>query len=68
MWQESFTNHHIRDCEDYQRHREYIRLNPIRAGLAARPEEYPFSSAFGGNLDPVPLGLKPEVAVLLTRP
>lgn len=60
MWQPSFTNHRIRDWDDYERHREYIRMNPVRARLARRPEEYPYSSAAGVlRIDPVPQGLKP---------
>ena len=34
VWQESFTNHHIHDENDYAGHREYIWMNPVRAGLA----------------------------------
>ncbi len=60
VWQASFTNHRIRDFEDYEHHREYIRMNPIRARLAERPEEYPYSSAASGmRLDRAPQGLKP---------
>jgi len=44
-WQESFTSHHVQDEDDYERHAEYIRMNPVRAGLAARAEMYPYSSA-----------------------
>jgi REP-associated tyrosine transposase len=61
VWQASFTNHRVRDCEDYQKHREYIRLNPVRARLVTRAEEYLYSSAAGRfQLDPVPQGLKPR--------
>jgi putative transposase len=28
IWQPSFTNHRIRDWEDCERHRDYIRMNP----------------------------------------
>jgi REP-associated tyrosine transposase len=59
-WQASFTNHRIRDEEDFERHREYIRMNPVRARLAGRAEEYAHSSARGQFvLDPMPQGLKP---------
>jgi len=59
-WQASFTNHRIRDEEDFERHREYIHMNPVRAGLSRTSAEYPYSSAAGKfALDPVPLGLKP---------
>ena len=60
VWQESFTNHRIRDFEDYCGHREYIWLNPVRAGLVSRAEAYPYSSAHGNiQLDAIPPGLKP---------
>ena len=60
VWQASFSNHRIRDFADYESHREYVRMNPVRAGLAARAEVYPYSSAAGVlHLDPLPQGLKP---------
>ena len=60
IWEEGFKDHRIRDFEDYQRHREYIYQNPVEAGLARAPEEYPYSSAFpGAEIDPMPLWLKP---------
>jgi putative transposase len=60
VWQESFTNHRIRDFEDYQRHCEYVRMNPVRAGLAREAGAYPFSSASSAfRLDAMPQGLKP---------
>jgi len=60
VWQASFTNHRIRDWADYERCREYIRVNPVRARLAERPEEHPYSSAGGAlRVDAVPRGLKP---------
>ena len=45
VWQESFTNHRIRDDQDYVHHAEYIRMNPVRARLAGTPNSYPYSSA-----------------------
>ena len=56
VWQEKgLTNHRIRDAEDYQRHREYIHHNPVKAGLAKIASAYPYSSAFPGmELDPAP--------------
>jgi len=60
VWQESFANHRIRDFEDYQRHCEYVRMNPVRAGLVRDAASYAFSSANAEfQLDAVPLGLKP---------
>ncbi len=70
VWQASFTNHRVQDQEDYENHREYIWMNPVRARLAAKAEEYPYSSAAGRfRLDPVPQELKPRSSEeLLTRP
>jgi putative transposase len=60
VWQAGFTNHRIRDSEDYRQHCSYIRQNPVKAGLAASPERFPWSSAFSGaELDEAPPGLKP---------
>ncbi len=62
VWQAGFTNHRVRDVEDYEKHREYIWLNPVRAKLAAMAEAYPYSSAAGRlKIDPVPPGLKLSV-------
>jgi REP-associated tyrosine transposase len=59
IWQESFTSHRVRDEQDYARHAEYIRMNPVRARLAASPELYPYSSAGGGE--------SPHSGYVLTR-
>jgi len=69
VWQASFTNHRIRDSEDYERHPEYRRMNPVRARLAPRPDAYPYSSAMGVlTMDPVLQGLKPcDYVEALTR-
>ena len=59
VWQPSFTNHRIRDAEDFTQHRRYIWMNPVRARLTQAAEAYPYSSANGCfHLDPAP-GLKP---------
>jgi len=62
VWQQGFTNHRIRDAEDFARHCEYVRMNPVRAGLVRGAVAYPFSSAgLGFRLDEMPLGLKPQL-------
>jgi putative transposase len=62
VWQPSFTNHRILDSEDLDWHREYIWMNPVRAGLAGKIEDYPYSSANGKiALDPMPPELKPSL-------
>jgi putative transposase len=60
IWERGYVDHRVRDESDYLHHRAYIHQNPCKAGLAARPETYPYSSAFPGfELDPVPQWLKP---------
>lgn len=70
VWQASFTNHRVRDFGDYEEHREYIWLNPVRARLVRNAQEYPYSSAAGRlRLDPGPPGLKPRYSQsALARP
>jgi putative transposase len=61
IWEESFTNHRVRDEEDYLQHREYIHENPVEARLVKRASDYPYSSAFPGvGIDPAPPWLKPR--------
>ena len=57
IWQEGFTDHRIRDLEDWNRHLEYIRINPVRARLAEDPALYPY---VGFPNPQFPLGLKPQ--------
>ena len=60
VWQASFTNHRVRDLEDYERHCDYIRMNPVHARLVRKPQDYSYSSAAGAlRTDPIPQGLKP---------
>jgi putative transposase len=61
VWQESFTNYRIRDAEDFERHREYVRMNPVRARLVRDERTYAFSSVSSAfRLDAMPPGLKPD--------
>ncbi len=60
IWERSFTNHRVRDESDYEQHRRYIHLNPVRVGLVETPRDYPYSSAHSGfSLDEAPQRLKP---------
>jgi putative transposase len=58
IWQTSFYDRRVRDAEEYARFRHYIHMNPVRRGLVAAPEEFPYSSA-RLKLDEVPQWLKP---------
>jgi putative transposase len=42
VWQRGFSETRIEDRQSFLRHREYIAANPVKAGLAASPEEYPY--------------------------
>lgn len=44
LWQRRFWEHHIRDEADYWAHVRYCWMNPVKHGLVARPEEWPWSS------------------------
>jgi putative transposase len=44
LWQARFWDHIIRDEEDLQRHFDYIHYQPVKHGLVARLEDYPYSS------------------------
>ena len=60
VWQKGFTDHRLRDAEDYEKHRHYVHLNAVKAGLCASPDLYPYCSANPiHKVDPVPQRLKP---------
>lgn len=44
IWQPRFQEHHIRDRADYDAHRRFCWLDPVKHGLAANPADWPFSS------------------------
>ena len=41
-WQPEFFDHLMRSHESYAEKWEYVRQNPVRAGLVEQPEEYPY--------------------------
>jgi putative transposase len=45
FWQKESYDHWVRDMEELERIIRYIEENPVKAGLAEAPEEWPFSSA-----------------------
>ena len=45
FWQAEAYDHWVRDEREMERIAAYIENNPVRAGLAARPEDYAWSSA-----------------------
>jgi REP element-mobilizing transposase RayT len=43
LWQREFFDHLLRSDESYEQKWQYVRLNPVRAGLVAAPEEWPYA-------------------------
>jgi putative transposase len=46
IWQRGFSDVRVTDEQSFRQHREYIENNPVKAGLVASPEEFPFGSAY----------------------
>jgi REP element-mobilizing transposase RayT len=42
-WQKGFFDHLLRSGESYSQKWDYVRANPVRAGLAAIPEDWPYA-------------------------
>jgi putative transposase len=63
IWQSGFHESSVRGWADYKRKVDYVRFNPVVAGLVEGPEEWPYGSASGRyQLDAIPQGLKPSLA------
>jgi len=45
LWQREYHDRFIRDLDHLYDCRAYIHHNPVKAGLCAQPEDWPFSSA-----------------------
>jgi len=62
VWQRGFTDHRIRDANDFAHHQNYIHQNPVVGRLVTDPSEYRYCSAFPGfKLDPLPPAAKAAV-------
>ncbi len=46
LWQGRFFDRALRTAKEYHETVEYIRENPVKAGLVSRPEDLPWSSAY----------------------
>jgi putative transposase len=46
VWQRGFSELRINDLEGWLQCSEYIRQNPVKAGLADSPEQYPYSYTY----------------------
>ena len=56
IWQRGYSDVQILGDGSFRQHREYIENNPVKAGLASTPAEYPFGAAY---LKRQKQGLKP---------
>jgi putative transposase len=62
IWQKGFTDHRIRDAQDFAGHRLYIHHHPVMGKLVASPPEYRYCSAFPGfKLDAWPPAAKAAI-------
>jgi len=57
VWQPGFTDHRMRDSEDWERHLKYIRFNPVEARLVEDSVLYEW---MGFPNRSFPQGLKPQ--------
>ncbi len=46
IWQRSYSDVQVLDDPSFQNHRKYMDNNPVKAGLANSPEEYPNGTAY----------------------
>jgi putative transposase len=61
VWQRGFSDHRIRDLDDFNVHLGYIYRNPVGRKLVGSACEYPYCSAFPASLKvDVPQWLKPQ--------
>jgi REP element-mobilizing transposase RayT len=59
FWQDESYDRLVRDDTEFQRIVRYIEMNPVKAGLAANPEDFPWSSA--GPITNRPAGYQPAL-------
>ena len=53
FWQDGFFDHLIRNSESYGQKWAYVHENPVRKGMVAKAEDWPF----GGEIVPIRHGL-----------
>jgi len=45
LWQSSFFDHRLRSSESEAEQAEYIRMNPLQAGLVEHPDDWPWTGS-----------------------
>jgi putative transposase len=46
IWQRGFTEVQVLGKENFEQHKAYIAMNPVKAGLVESPEQYPYCFEF----------------------
>jgi hypothetical protein len=62
IWHPEFWDRFIRNDHHFASALAYIHNNPVKAGLVALPEDWPWSSANFGNVGPGNAGLRTRIA------
>lgn len=52
LWQDESYDHLVRSGEEFLQVRQYIENNPVKAGLADSPDDFPWSSAAEFHVTP----------------
>lgn len=52
VWHREYWDRFVRDAAHYEAAIDYISMNPVKAGLVRRPEDWPYSSARSTGLQP----------------
>jgi REP element-mobilizing transposase RayT len=60
FWQDERYDRLIRNDKEFARVAHYIEYNPVKAGLAASPQNFPWSSACGVSPSGLPPGFCPS--------
>lgn len=50
VWERSYNEERVKDAEAFHGMRTYIEHNPLRAGIVASPQDFPWSSASKSDL------------------
>src|SRR5438552_205947 len=65
MCQRGFSDHRIRDQQDFIHHQNYIHQNPVARKIVNNPGEYRYCSAYPGfKLDPWPAVPKARMSLV----
>ena len=67
-WQRDFFDHRLRHDESLTEKWNYIRENPVRKGLAAKPDDWPHQWTSGSDGSPSRLSVPPPTSTACSTP